>query len=221
VFLFAEILTNVAMTFLITALILFVVKKDREKPRRVYRYVIAVLFGIGLMTKFLIIPLMGAYYGHKADWKNRRALATIAVDSAVALATAVVLMAPFGVTAVLKNTILFNLVLKDRAVYTTFFPNVLSGPMTWLGLQTLYPAAALAVLAAAVLAAPKLDLPLALMTASTAFLFVTATPEPQYIPVMLYLALFSVHWGTAAEVRVAARRRKVVRGGPPVPAYEN
>ena len=101
-------------------------------------------------------------------------------------------MAPYGVAAVLKETILFNLVLKDRAVMTTFFPNVLSGPMTWAGLGDLYPVAALGLLVAAVLAASRLGLVPAMMAVTYTFLFVAATPEPQYLPVMLYLALFGI-----------------------------
>ena len=45
---------------------------------------------------------------------------------------------------------------------------------------------------AAVLAAPSLSLVSAMMAATYTFLFVAATPEPQYLPVMLYLALFGV-----------------------------
>jgi hypothetical protein len=111
---------------------------------------------------------------------------------AIALAVAALIMAPYGVAAVLKETILFNLVLKDRAAMTTFFPNVLSGPMTWAGVGELYPVAALVLLAASVLAASSLSLVSAMMAAAYTFLFVAATPEPQYLPVMLYLALFGV-----------------------------
>jgi hypothetical protein len=62
--------------------------------------------------------------------------------------------------------------------------------MTWAGLGGLYPIAAVGLLAAAVLTASKLALAPAMMAVTYTFLFVAATPESQYIPVMLYLALF-------------------------------
>jgi len=191
-FLFSEIVTTSAMTFLMTALILFVVKRDQAEPRPGYRVLIAVLFGVGLMTKFLIIPLMAAYYGRAIDWKRPATILRTVPDVAIALAVAGLIMAPYGVAAVLKETILFNLVLKDRAAMTTFYPNVLSGPMTWAGFGDLYPIAAMGLLVAAVLVASKLELVPAMMAVTYTFLFVAATPEPQYIPVMLYLALFGV-----------------------------
>ena len=77
-FLFTEIITNSAMTFFVTALILLVVRKDQAGPRPAYRVLIAALFGVGLMTKFLIIPLMAAYYGRKIDWKKPATLLRIA-----------------------------------------------------------------------------------------------------------------------------------------------
>ena len=129
-FLFAEIITSSAMTFFVTALILFVVRKDQAGTRPAYRFLIAALFGVGLMTKFLVIPLMAGYYGSKIDWKRPATLLRILPDAALALAVAALIMVPFGVAAVLRETILFNLILKDRAALTTFFPNVLSGPMS-------------------------------------------------------------------------------------------
>ena len=91
------------------------------------------------MTKFLIIPLMAAYYGHKVCWRKPATILRVVPDAAIALTVAALIMAPYGIAAVVKETILFNLILKDRAVMTTFFPNVLSGPMTWAGLGEIYP----------------------------------------------------------------------------------
>ncbi len=209
-FLFTEIITNPAMTFFITALTLLVIKKNMEAPWGGYRWLIAVLFGIGLMTKFLIIPLMAAYYWHKADLKKPVLILNIIPDVAVSLGTALLIMAPYGVTAVLKNTLLFNLVLRDRAVFTTFYPNVLSGPMSWAGLGGIYPIVAVLILAAAVFIAPKLSLPSALMAATFAFLLVTATPEPQYVPVMLYLSLFAIYLRMErTDTSILCRQREV------------
>ncbi len=187
--LLGEVKTTVAVTLLLTALILWVIKKDSESPRASRGYLIAVLFGLGLTAKFLIIPLMAAYYWHHFDSKDLRSLVAIAVDCGIAVATAVLVMAPFGVINVLKNTVLFNLVLKDRAALTTFYPNVISGPFAWLGLQGVYPIAAVALLALAVLAAPKLGLLPAMLTAAIVFLLVAPTPEPQFIPALFLLVV--------------------------------
>ena len=188
-FIFSEIKTNPSMTFLITASILWLIRRDRTKPGQASRYLIAVLFGLGLATKFLIIPFMAAYYWHKFDPKKLRSLASIAVDCGIAVATAVLVTAPFGVSAVFRNTILFNLALRERATLTTFYPNVLSGPLEWLGLGGIYPVAAVIILGLTVLAAPKLRLFTAMLAAGTAFLLVAATPEPQFLPTMLFLVV--------------------------------
>jgi hypothetical protein len=188
-FMFGEVRTNPAMTFLVTALILLFIRQDAKRPRRWSRYLIAVLFGIGLATKFLIIPLMAAYYWHKFDPKRLRSLATIALDTGIAVGTTALIMLPYGVKTVFKNTILFNLVLKDRAVLTTFYPNALSGPFSWLGLSGLYSYAAVAILALSILVAPKLKLFSAMLAAAYTFLLVAPTPEPQYLPIVLFLVL--------------------------------
>jgi hypothetical protein len=184
-----EVKTGPALTLLFTALILWQIKKDRRKPGGARRYVIAVLFGLGLMTKFLIIPLMAAYHWHKFDRKRLRSLLDIAVDVSVSLGTAVLVMAPYGVMNVLKNTILFNAVLRDRAAQTIFFPNVLSGLMSWIGLETLYSVVAVAILGVAVLVAPRLSLFSAMLAAAYVFLLVAPTPELQFIPtIVLFVA---------------------------------
>ena len=185
--LFAESKTGPALTLLITALVLWQIKKDRQEPGGLHRYVIAVLFGLGLMTKFLIIPLMAAYYWHRFDVKRLRSLAEIALDVAIALATAVLVMLPYGVMNVLKNTILFNLVLKDRQALAWFWPGVLSGPMSALGLGRLYPFAAVGILAVAVLLAPRLSLFGSMLTAAYVFLLVSPTPELQFMPTITLL----------------------------------
>jgi hypothetical protein len=212
-FLLAEVKTNPSMTFLVTALILWLIRRDRKKPVKANRLLIAVLFGLGLTTKFLIIPFMAAYYWHKFDPKKLRSLASIALDCGIALATAVLVMAPFGVAAVFRNTILFNLVLKERAILTTFYPNVLSGPLEWLGLGRVYPVAAVIILGLSILAAPKLRLFTAMLTAGTAFLLVAATPEPQFLPAVLFLVVTARCLAIEEEGPVPQQVWKRVPGG--------
>ncbi len=192
VFVFMEIHINSAMTLLMTALILWAIKKSRERPRRGYRYLIAVLLGLGLMTKFLIIPLVAAYYANAFASKERRKLPKIALDAGITVATALVIMAPYGIVPVFKNTILFNIILKDRAVLTTFFPNVVSGLMSWLKMGALYPVVALIILAASIWAAPKLNIYSALLAAAFTFLLVAPTPRTQYLPSVLYIVVAGI-----------------------------
>lgn len=210
--LLGEVKTTVAVTLLITALILWVIKKDGEAPQASRGYLVAILFGLGLTAKFLIIPLMAAYYWHHFDSKDLRSLVGIAADSGIAVATAVAVMAPFGPFNVLKNTVLFNLVLEDRAALTTFYPNVLSGPFAWLGLQSVYPLAAVALLALAVLAAPKLGLLPAMLTSAIVFLLVAPTPEPQYIPVLFFLVVVAQFMALEGRVHESGGGGRDARG---------
>jgi hypothetical protein len=192
-----EVKTTVAMTLLLTAAVLWVVRRDMDRPRPGHRYLIAVLFGFGLMTKFLVAPLMAAYYWHGFDPKRPRTLGRIGIDLGLSLATAALIMAPFGLVDVFKNTVLFNIVLKDRAVLTTFYPNVLSGPLAWAGWSSLFPVAAVVIMAAAVLAAPKLRLFPALLLAGYVFMFLATTPEPQFLSALLFVVV--VAQGLAVE----------------------
>jgi hypothetical protein len=187
--LLGEIKTNVALTFLVAVLILWAIKRQAEAPRPHRRFVIAVLFGLGAMTKFLILPLMAAYYVHQTDARDLRSIVRTGLDVGIAAAAALLVMAPFGVAEVFKNTALFNIVLEDRAVLTTFYPNVLSGPLAWFGLSWLYPFAAFALVALVIGAARRLALLPALLAASFAFMIAASTPEPQFIPVLLFMVV--------------------------------
>jgi hypothetical protein len=188
-FLFGEVRTNPSLTFLVAALLLWLVLRERRRPSRAGPWVIAVVFGLGLLTKFLIVPLMAAYYWHAFDARKPASLGPIVGQGSVALGTAALAMAPFGLGAVLKSTFLFNVVLEQRAPLTTFYPNVLSGPLSALGGAAAYPAFAALALGTAIALAPRLRLFPALLTAVFVFLLAAPTPEPQYVPLVLYLAL--------------------------------
>ncbi len=220
--LLGEVKTNVALTFLMAALILWTIRKDLEEPRAFRGRLLAVLFGLGLMTKFLILPLMAAYYAHTVATKGRRSLPLVGLDVGLALGTAALVMAPFGVLDVVRNTAVFNVVLDERAVLTTFYPNVLSGPLAAFGLQGLFPVVAFAVLAAVVAAASRLDVFSSMLASSFAFLVVATTPEPQFLPVLVFLVV--VAQGLAlekAEAAVSAAPGHATadgeRGRPPAP----
>ena len=113
-------------------------------------------------------------------------------------------MAPFGIMAVLRESFLFNAILDQRAGLTTFYPNVLSGPLQALSEGAIYPVVALLVMAGAVLIAPRLRPFPALLTAAFAFLLAAPTPEPQFLPLVLFLAL---------AARCLEREELTARGG--------
>lgn len=214
-FLFLEVQQNPALALLFTALILLAVEKGGEKPGWGSRCLVAVLFGVGLMTKFLVIPLMAAYYWHRFDPKRLRSLLEIAAEAGFALGTAVLIMAPFGAAAVFKETVLFNLVLKQRALYTAYYPNVLSGLFSWVGLETLYPFAAVGILGLSVLAAPRLRLHSAMLASVMTFLLVAPTPRSQFAPLVVYLALTGIIVSLREKKAIPAAAVTPLRAGGP------
>lgn len=184
-----EIKTNPGMTLLFAALIIFVLRKIRPEGDRAARLALAALFGLGLATKFFIIPLAAVYYWQRLTSGKARCFRRVVVEGGVTLLTVLLTMLPYGVLNVVRSTIIFNLALKERAVFTTFYPNVLSGLATLAGLDKLYPFLAVALLGAAVLISVKKPILEAMFWVSAVFLWVSSTPEPQYLPVMAALFL--------------------------------
>lgn len=189
---FTETKTNPSMTLLAACLILLLTAGLEAKPGLPGRLLLAAAFGLGLTTKFLVIPMAAAYYWHDLARDPRRRFLPVLLDGAVVLAAACLVTAPFGVWKVFKSTVLFNLFLKERAVMTTFYPNVLSGPLAWLKLESVFPAAAVLFLGAGVLAAPLFKTRSAMLFAVVAFLLAATTPEPQFLPVVTAFFLVSV-----------------------------
>ena len=188
-FIFFELFTNVATSFVFVAMILLVIQREEQSPKPVHRYLLALLFGAGLLTKFFLIPLFAAYYWRRLVFGDRRSYLWTAAEAGIALAVSALLMMPFGAANVIRGTIGFNLALNDRAAFTTFYPNVLSGLLTWIGQSQAYPLAAVSILGFSVFISRWLTLPSGFLLNSTVFLFVSPTPEPQFIPVVAYIAL--------------------------------
>ena len=195
----SEVKATHSMTLLVIALLLWAMRRQHARPGPAARFLIAALFGIGLACKFLIIPLVAAYYGNRFDPRRLRSLGEIAGEAGVTLGTFLLVIAPFGVVDVLSNTILFNLILRKRAVLTTFYPNVLSGPLQWLSAGALYPFIGMVLMAWAVLNAPRFPRLTAMVIAAFAFLFVSPTPEPQSVPELVYLALSARLWSAGQD----------------------
>jgi hypothetical protein len=189
VFLFFELFTNVATAAIFVAILFLLIQKEQETPKPVFRYLLWLFWGAGLLTKFIVIPLFAVYHWHRLDLRSRRSCLKAAQDILAVLCVMALLTLPYGVKDVFKNTILFNLVLNDRAVVTTFYPNVLSGALSWIGLGKVYPFAAVLALGLSVFFTRWLTLFSGFLLAGMVFVFVSPTPEPQFIPLIAYIAL--------------------------------
>jgi hypothetical protein len=194
-----ELHTNVALTLFGVALALYLLYGPASAGRR-WGYRLAMLwFGVALLTKFLEIPLFATYALRQLSFRSWREFAASSLWPCLSLGLCALLMLPFGIGNVLRETLLFNLVLSDRAQLTTFYPNVLSGSLSWLGVPGAFPALAVLLLGGAVVYSRRLELLTAMFFTASVFLLVSPTPEPQYIPVMLYLALCALLGGEADE----------------------
>ena len=186
-----ELGTTIGMTMLVTAGVVALVLDGMRRERPWHRPVLWALFGVGLLTKFAALPLFAAWWvstaarGGRTPGRRLRTAADLLVPAAVALA----LCLPFGPASVARSTVLFNADLGDRAALTTFYPNVLSGLATWAGAERLYPVVATVALIGAIAASRRLRPIAAMLLATTAFLLVAPTPEPQYVPMVVLLLL--------------------------------
>ena len=195
-----ELQTTIAMTMVVTGAIVAVLLLDMRGERRWRRPVLWALFGIGLLTKFVVIPLFAVWWWWTTVARVRaarrsspvprgRVLAAAAADLLVPVGTALALCLPFGPASVLRSTLLFNVELDQRAKLTTYYPNVVSGLLSWARLERIFPVLAVGALTIAVLLAPRFRILTAMLLATTVFLLVSPTPEPQYLPVVLLVFL--------------------------------
>jgi hypothetical protein len=187
-----ELYTNGALTLLAVALAMYLIHRPAANGRSSNEKLLMLVFGVSLLTKFMIIPLFAAYVVQRLPsrpWRAWRACLPPLAGAGAAVFVALALMLPFGLNNVLRETLLFNLVLGERARLTTFYPNALSGTLTWLGVPGAFPVLAVLLLGAAILWSRRLPLMHALFFSGAVFLLVSPTPELQYIPVMVYLAL--------------------------------
>lgn len=195
-----ELQTTIAMTMMVTGAIVAVLLADMRGEHGWRRPVLWALFGVGLLTKFVVIPLFAAWWWWTTVARVRaaprpslmprgRTLAAAAADLLVPVGIALMLCLPFGLASVLRSTLLFNVQLDQRAKLTTYYPNVVSGLLSWARLERIFPVLAVATLATAVLLAPRFRILTAMLFAATVFLLVSPTPEPQYLPVVVLLFL--------------------------------
>ena len=192
-----ELRATVGMTMLLIGAVAAVLMLQARHPARWQGWAVRGLFGIALLTKFAALPVFAAWWWWTAVHRARgaraagrpAALRASAADLLVPLGIAWALMLPFGVSAVLRGTLLFNGDLDRRQELTTFYPNVVSGLMRMAGWDGTYPLVAIALVAAGVIIAPRLRLLEAMLLALTVFRLAAPTPEPQFMPVALLLLL--------------------------------
>jgi hypothetical protein len=221
---FWELRTNVATTLVVVAAITAILLVGARDPRPWHRPALWALFGLGILTKFVVVPLFAVWWWSSTARRatearavhdravRRRVWRASSVDLVAPLGTALLLCIPFGVVSIVRETVLFNLSLDRRDDVATFYPNVLSGPLTWAGLDGWYPVVAVALLGGVILAAPLLPQLTAMLVATTTFLLVAPTPEPQYVPVVVLLLV------TALADRERRTARDAPVHGPPIPA---
>jgi hypothetical protein len=189
-----EVAATIGMTMLVTAGVVVVVLDGMRAERRWHRPALWFLFGVGLLTKFAVLPLFTAWWlagasrGGLSPGRRLRTAADLVMPAGIALA----LCLPFGPVSVVRSTILFNADLGGRAELTTFYPNVLSGLAAWAGAAWAYPVLAAVALAAALAVSRRMRPIAAMLLAVTAFLLVSPTPEPQYVPMVVLLFLGAV-----------------------------
>lgn len=185
--------TTIGMTMLATAAVVALVLVDQRTPRPWRRHALRAVFGVGLLTKFAIIPIFATWWWwsavRRARGEPRLGWRGAAADALVPAAIAFAVCLPFGPMSVVRNTVLFNAVLSEREKLTTFYPNVLSGLTRWAGAGRVYPVIACALLLAAILLAPRVTQMIAMLLSTTVFLLIAPTPEPQYLPVVILLFL--------------------------------
>jgi hypothetical protein len=186
---FSELHTNPAMTMLMISFFVAILDRQKENPSAFNRYLIAVIIGLGLLTKFLFIPIAAVYYFCRLDFRSWKNMLSIVSESLVSILISLLLMLPFGPWQVIKNTIIFNLSLGERNVYTTFYPNVFSSFFYLIKKPAFYPFAAVIVMLLTVFLSRRLKIFSAMLLSAFLFLLVSPTPEPQYFGTMLLLAL--------------------------------
>ena len=194
-----ELHTNIATTMVVVVGIVAVDLAERRERRAWHRPALWLLVGFGLLTKFVVVALFGVWWLSRVRAHVDRevvasrgtavtsALRGTALDLVMPLAVAVMLGLPFGIHNVLRETVLFNLRLGHRDELTTFYPNVLSGTLEWVGISWLYPVLAVAALAVSMLTALRMGPTASMFIVTIVFLLVSPTPEPQYTPVVLTL----------------------------------
>ncbi len=190
---FSEIKTNPAMTMLMVSLFILLLSARRKGESPALDIITASVIGLGVLTKFLFSCIAITFYLWRlySSWKknSQEELRRTALMISISFLVALMATLPFGPLNVFKSTILFNLNPGERNLYTTFYPNVLSGLIYLIEKNWLYPPIAIGAFLLALWTGRKMSLFPAMIFVSMVFLLAAPTPEPQYFGTMLLLAL--------------------------------
>jgi len=188
---FSEITTNPAMNMLLVSIFMALLYRQERKPSTANQLLLAIVIGLGLSAKFFFIPLAVSYYYWQLKVKDIKSWLGVGGQALLSLAVSWLLMLPFGPLNVINSTILFNLNLGERNIYTTFYPNILSSCFYLIGQPEFYGPTAVLILLVVILFSHKISLYTALLLSGITFLLIAATPEPQYFGTLLLLCLAS------------------------------
>lgn len=203
------------MTFLIVSLLMYYLMRNdlskRKSTANKYLY-LPVLFSLGLLTKFFVVPIFFAYFYHYFFnlKKTDDAIKQIVLIGIVAS----LILLPFGIVSVIDSTVLFNLNLGQRAIYTTFYPNIVSGPFSWIDAELAYAFFAAIAFGFSLYIFDK-DLITKIVYTCIAFMLLIPTPEPQYLVILFYIVIVSKYMELARQRPLTSLPSSKVRQTPP------
>lgn len=192
------------MTFLIVSLIMYYLMRNdllRGKSAMNKYLYLPVLFSLGLLTKFFVVPIFFAYFYHY--FLNLRKTGDAIKQIVLIGIMSSLILLPFGIMNVIDNTLLFNLNLGQRTVYTTFYPNIVSGPFSWLDAELAYALFAILAFGFFLYIFDK-DLVTKIVYMCIAFMLLIPTPEPQYLVILFYIVIVGKYMELARQRPLAS-----------------
>ncbi|MHA2232361.1 MAG: hypothetical protein ACXAB4_07705 [Candidatus Hodarchaeales archaeon] len=186
IFLLLGIKQTVASVFLLLALILFVISRkliSNEELTAKERVVLILLFGIGLMMKYFIIPIFLAYFIHQVVHERKF---EFMIDLTLSLLIALLLTMPFGIFPVFESVYLSRSTPSEIEHFATYYPHITSAVFRFLDAEFFYPFFAVAIFFSLIISLrrPLLE---EFLLAAIVFLLIIPTPETQYFTSILLI----------------------------------
>ncbi|MCH8906733.1 MAG: hypothetical protein IH840_06560 [Candidatus Heimdallarchaeota archaeon] len=191
-------LNHSASTIFLTMTLAGLLLLDQQALDKSYkrRILLILIFTIGLLSKFYMIPLVAVYYWHNViDQRQLKYL----VDAVVNLFLVVILLIPFGIVAVFESTILFNLDLDLRQESTSYYPNLLSIMIYLLKLKSLYLIIVVGTMFGSLMVTRRMELLKRITLILCLSLLIFPTPEDQFFGSLIAF-LFLTKVGGATKI---------------------
>ena len=135
-----------------------------------------------------MIPFVGVYFWYKIiDCKDRKYI----VDALLTFIFTIIALTPFGIMAVIENTVIFNLNLDTRQEFTTYYPNILSFIFYYFNIKLFYTIAAIILLFFSLIITRKLEILERITIILALSLLIFPTPEDQYLGSLLSVLFLS------------------------------